>query len=233
MYSSVTGLPLFLQTLMGYTAELSGYATAPRGIAAAVAMPLVGYLMSRVDGRWIMFCGFLFFAVSTFQLGGINLAVAMNSVVWPCVLQGFGLSCTFVPMMTMSLAMLRNEQMANASGIFNLARNLGGSVGIAMTNTFVSRGIQSHYSTFIPHVTVYDTVYRQQTQMLQRGLTPLVGAHQATHQAQGLIQGILLQHAGAMAYIDIFHWTAVMLALFMPCAFLLKKVVARGGASVH
>jgi DHA2 family multidrug resistance protein len=123
--------------------------------------------------------------------------------------------------------------MANGSGIFNLMRNLGGSVGIALTNTFVSRGIQSHYSIFIPHVTVYDPVYRQQTQMLQSGLTPLTGAPQAAHQAQALLHGMVLQQAAVMSYIDIFRWTALMLMLLIPGAFLLKKVAARAGAAVH
>jgi DHA2 family multidrug resistance protein len=233
MYSAITGVPLFLQTLMGYTSLLSGYATAPRGIAAMVAMPIVGYLMSRVDARWILFFGLVVFAVGTFQLGNVNLTIPMNNVAWPCFMQGAGMSCVFVPLMTMGMGTLRNEQMANGSGIFNLMRNLGGSVGIALTNTFVSRGIQSHYSIFIPHVTVYDPVYRQQTQMLQSGLTPLTGAPQAAHQAQALLHGMVLQQAAIMSYIDIFRWTALMLMLLIPGAFLLKKVAARAGAAVH
>jgi DHA2 family multidrug resistance protein len=233
MYSAITGVPLFLQTLMGYTAELSGIATASRGIAAGVATIVVGYLSSRIDPRWILFFGFMAFAVGTFQLGNINLAVSMSSFVWPCVLQGIGMTSVFVTVMTMGLGTLRNEQMGNASGIFNLMRNLGGSIGIALTNTFVSRGIQSHYSTFIPHVTIYDPVYQQQTQMLRNGLTSLTGVHQAANQAQGVLQGILLQQAAAMSYIGIFRWTAVMLVFFIPCAFLLKKVAKSEGAAMH
>jgi DHA2 family multidrug resistance protein len=143
------------------------------------------------------------------------------------------MTSVFVTVMTMGLGTLRNEQMGNASGIFNLMRNLGGSIGIALTNTFVSRGIQSHYSTFIPHVTIYDPVYQQQTQMLRNGLTSLTGVHQAANQAQGVLQGILLQQAAAMSYIGIFRWTAVMLVFFIPCAFLLKKVAKSEGAAMH
>ena len=233
MYSAITGVPLFLQTLMGYTSLLSGYATAPRGIAAMIAMPLAGYLMSRVDARWILFFGLAVSGLGTFQLGNVNLAAGMNSVAWPCFVQGVGMSSVFVSLMAMGMGTLRNEQMANGSGIFNLMRNLGGSVGIALTNTFVSRGTQWHYSNSIPHVTVYDPVYRQQRQMLQSGLTPLTGAPRAAHQAQGLLQGIVLQQSAAISYIDIFRWTALMLALLLPCAFLLKKVTTRAGAAAH
>ncbi len=233
MYSAITGVPLFLMTLMGYTAELSGIATASRGVAAFAAAIVVGYLSNRVDPRWILSFGFLVFGIGTFQLGNITLGVSMNSFVWPCVLQGIGATSVMVTVMTMGMGTLRNDQMGNASGILNLMRNLGGSIGIALTNTFVSRGIQSHYSNFIPHVTIYDPVYQQQSQMLQRGLAPLTGVHQATTQAQALLQGILLQQAAGMSYIDIFRWTAVLLVFFMPFAFLLKKVVNRGDVVVH
>jgi DHA2 family multidrug resistance protein len=233
MYGGITGVPLFLQTLMGYTSYLAGNATAPRGIAAALAMPLIGYLLSRIDGRWIAAFGLLTFGIGTFQLGNINLAVSMNSITWPCAMQGIGMSCIFVSLMTLGMGTLPNEKMANASGLFNLVRNLGGSVGIALVNTFVSRGLQSHYSRFIPHVTVYDPIYQQGSQLLQHSLTPLTGAPQAGLQAQGLIQGILLQQASLMAYIDIFRWTAFVLIIIVPCAFLLKRVVAREGSAIH
>jgi DHA2 family multidrug resistance protein len=190
-------------------------------------------MSNRVDPRWILLFGFLVFGIGTFQLGNITLGVSINSFVWPCVLQGLGMTCVYVTLTGMGLGTLRNEQMGNASGIFNLVRNLGGSIGISMTNTFVSRGIQSHYSNFIPHVTVYDPVYQQQSQMIQHGLTPLTGAHQAAAQTQGILQGILLQQAASMSYIDIFRWTAVLLVFFMPFAFLLKKVVNRGDVVVH
>jgi DHA2 family multidrug resistance protein len=233
MYSAITGVPLFLMTLMGYTAELSGIATGARGFASLLAAVVVGYLSNRVDSRWILFFGFLLFAIGTFQLGNITLGVSMSSFVWPCVLQGLGSTSVMVTLMTMGLGTLRNDQMGNASGILNLMRNLGGSIGIALTNTFVSRGIQSHYSKFMPHVTIYDPAYQQQSQMIQSGLAPLTGVHQAATQAQGILQGILLQQAATMSYIDIFRWTAVLLVLFMPFAFLLKKVVNSGDVAVH
>lgn len=233
LYSATTGVPLFLQLLMGYTSQLAGFATSPRGIASFCMMPVVGYLMSRIDGRWIGAFGLLSFGIGTYQLGNINLFVSMSSIVWPCALQGMGMSCVFVPLMGIGMGTLRNEQMANASGLFNLMRNLGGSIGIALTNTFTARGLQSHYEKFIPHVTVYDTAYQQQSQMLQNGLAPLVGAHQAPLQAQGMIQGLLLQQASVMSYIDVFRWTAAMLVILAPTVFVLKRVTTRGGAAMH
>ncbi|MDR0843418.1 MAG: hypothetical protein LBP68_08380, partial [Acidobacteriota bacterium] len=91
------------------------------------------------------------------------------------------------------------------------------------------RGLQTHYSQFIPHVTVYDPAYQQQSQMLQQGLTPLTGAPQAALQAQGMLQGTLLQQASAMAYVDIFRWTAVLVFILVPCVFLFRRAPAHGG----
>lgn len=233
LYSAVTGVPLFLMTLMGYTSLIAGYATAPRGIAAVLAMPVVGYLVSRIDGRWIATFGLLVFGVGTFQLGNLNLGVGMSSIVWPCALQGIGMACLMVPLMAMAMGTLRNEQMANASGVFNLMRNIGGSIGIALTNTFVARGLQTHYGRFIPHVTIYDPVYQQQSQSLQHSLFALTGSPLAATQAQGVIQGMLFQQAASLAYIDVFRWTAAMLVLIVPGVFMLRKVATRGGAAMH
>jgi DHA2 family multidrug resistance protein len=226
MFSSITGIPLFLQTLMGYTAQLAGEAVAARGIASALAAPLVGYMMSKIDGRWVAAVGLALFGVSTIQLGGIDLTVSTGNFVVPCILQGVALSCIMTSLNTIGVAALPNEQIGNASGIFNLMRNLGGSIGIALTNTFALRGLQSHYAQFIPHATIYDPAYQQQTQALQQGLAPLVGAPQAALQAQGMLQGTLLQQASVMAYIDIFRWTAVLLFVLAPCAFLFKRAMS-------
>jgi len=233
MYSSIIGLPLFLQTLMGYSAELSGLATAPRGIGAAIAMPVAGYLMSYVDGRRLIVFGVCLLGLASFLLGGVNLDISAESVVWPCVVQGIGIGFAMVPLMTLAMSTLRNEQIGNASGLFNLVRNVGGSIGIAMTTTYLARGAQSHYSLMVSHLTPYDPVYQQRLAALQGGLTPLAGAPQAQHQAHGIVQGIVLQQASLSAFIDTFYWTALALALCIPWAFLMKKVLSRGTVAAH
>lgn len=196
-------------------------------------MVLVGYLMSYIDGRWLMAIGICLLGVATYLLGSVNLTIAMDSVVWPCVIQGIGIGFAMVPLMTLAVGTLRNDQMGNATGIFNLIRNLGGSIGIALTTTYLARGAQSHYQLMVSHLTPYDPVYQQRLAMLQAGLTPLTGAPQAQHQAHGIVQGIVLQQASLSAFVDVFYWTALMLALCIPGAFLMKKVLARGNVGLH
>lgn len=231
-YSATTGVPLLLQTLMGYTSQLAGIATSSRGIAAALTMGLVGYMMTRIDGRWIIAGGLVLIAIATFELGSINLEVSMNKISWPCAIQGVAMGAVYVALMALGMGTLRNEQMANASGIFNLIRNLGGSIGISLTNTFVARGLQTHYERFIPHVTVYDSIYQQHSLALSHDLSVATGG-QGFIQSQALLQGALLQQAGVMAYIDFFRWIAVMLVIIAPVAFLLRKVSSQGGSAMH
>ena len=102
-----------------------------------------------------------------------------------------------------------------------------------MTNTYLARGVQSHYQLLLSHLTPFDPAYQQKLAALQGGLTPLTGAPQAQHQAYGLIQGIVLQQASLAAFVDVFYWTAVGLMLCIPWAFLMKKVLARDSVAAH
>ena len=134
LYSAITLIPLYLQTLMGYTAMLSGLTLSPRGLGALVAMPIVGYLTGAIDFRKVIGTGFMLVAISFWQFGEINLQISMWNIIWPNVMMGVGLSIIFVPLAAVSMGMLPREEMGNASGIFNLMRNIGGSVGIAMVD---------------------------------------------------------------------------------------------------
>ena len=162
MYSALTMLPLFLQTLLGYTSQSAGLATAPRGIGAMIAMPIVGMLMSYVDARWLMSLGVACIAAATLMFGNLTLDVSMASIVWPNVLQGLGMGMVMVPLMTISVGTLPKEKIGNASGIFNLMRNLGGSIGISVSTTFLARMTQTHQANLVGHMTPYDPVFQQQ-----------------------------------------------------------------------
>ena len=134
MYGGLTILPLFLQTLMGYTAELAGIATAPRGIGCLFGAVAAGILASRLDGRKICLAGFACFAASSVMLARLNTEVAMSSIVVPNLIMGFGLSLILVTLMTLAMGLTSNEQVGNATSIYNLARNLGGSIGISLSS---------------------------------------------------------------------------------------------------
>ena len=138
LYATIALLPLFLQTLLGYPALQSGYATSPRGLGAIVGMLVAGRLVGRVDTRWLIATGFGLLALSVHMLGNITLDVTIASVAWPQVLSGLALGFIFVPLSTTSLGTLPKEEIGNATGIYNLMRNVGGSIGISMMTTLLA-----------------------------------------------------------------------------------------------
>jgi DHA2 family multidrug resistance protein len=146
LYSATAMLPLFLQTMLGYSALQSGLSVSPRGLGAMASMVLAGILVRYIDGRLLMAFGFAVLGVSTWMLGQINLEIGISSVVVPNVFNGFAMGFIFVPLTTMTLSRLPRQEIGNATGIFNLVRNIGGSVGIASITTLLVRGAQAHQS---------------------------------------------------------------------------------------
>jgi len=230
MFSLITMVPLFLQTVLGYTALASGLATTPRGLGSLVGMPLVGALIGVMDSRLLVLIGTGLFALSSFLFGGLNLDIAMGNIVFVNVLQGFGIAFTIVPLMTMTMAKLRNDQMGTATGLYNLVRNLGGGIGISLATTFLARGTQAQQAMMVSHLTPYDPAYQQWLAAAQAGLTPLSGAPQARDQAYALLRGVLTRQAALRAFLYNFRWIGLGIALCGPLVLLMDKTTPRRGA---
>ena len=233
MYSALAMLPLFLQTLLGYTAKSSGLATAPRGIGSMLAMPIAGILMSYVDSRWLISVGIACVAASTLMFGNLTLDVSMASIVWPNILQGLGMGLAMVPLMSIAVGALPNEKIGNGSGIFNLMRSLGGSIGISISTTYLVRMTQIHQANLVGHMTPYDPVFRQRLSAIAGGLSRYSAGPVPRTQAYGLLYGILQQQSNIKAYVDMFCWTALIIALCLPGVWLLKKVATKGSMALH
>jgi len=142
LYGTVALLPLFLQTLMGYPALQSGMAVSPRGIGAFFGSIVVGRIVARVDNRLLIAAGFLVLAHGAYELTQINLEIAFSNIVIPNIVMGVGLSMIFVPLLTVTMGTLRNDQLANATGIYSLMRNIGGGLGISAVTTLLARAIR-------------------------------------------------------------------------------------------
>jgi DHA2 family multidrug resistance protein len=233
LYSMLTLLPLFLQTLMGYTAEKSGLVVSPRGLGSLFMMPLVARLIDVVDARWLLVFGITSMTLSSLMLGNLNLQIATGNVLLPVILQGISMAFIFVPLTTLTMGKLRNEQMGNATGIFNLMRNLGGSFGISITTTYLSRDAQAHQAVFVGHMTPYDPPFQQRLAAIQNGLTPRTGAPQARLQAYALLNGTMIQQAFVTAFLDTFVRVSLALALCIPGALFMRRVLGRGAPPAH
>ena len=223
LYGTTAQLPLFLQTLMGYPALQSGYAMSPRGVAAFFATFLVGRFVGKIPSRWLLCFGFCLLAYSSFLLAGINLQVAKSSVIWPSVLNGISISFIFVPLTTSTMSQLGQAQIGNASGLYNLMRNLGGSIGIAFVTTMLARGAQAHQALMVGHLTptdpAFNTRFAAAKNILSRHADPVT----ASHQAYSAVYSLLDQQAHLWAFVDNFFTFGVVSLLGIPLIFLFKR----------
>jgi len=231
LYASIALLPLFLQTLLGYPALQSGKAVTPRGFGALASMAVVGSLVRRIDGRVLVAFGFTILAAATWMLGRLNLDVAMRDVVWPNVIAGVAMGFIFVPLTTLAVGNLRNEQIGNATGIYNLVRNLGGSAGIAMVTTLLARGAQAHQAALVRNVTPYDPESQQWLAEVTAALSAQSGPATAAEQAQQLLYAIVHQQAMLLAFVDSFRLLSLMCLGCIALVWLFRKTAA-GAPSV-
>jgi DHA2 family multidrug resistance protein len=228
LYGTIALLPLFLQTLLGYPAVQSGLAVSPRGFGSIASMIIVGRLISKIDGRYLILFGFSVLGYATYLFSDINLMVSSSSIVWPNIISGFAMGFIFVPLTTMAMGTLANDQMGNASGVFNLMRNTGGSLGIAAMTTMLARGGQLHQATLVQHINPYNPVLQQRFHEMT-GALPGGAATVETQQAYGGIYGMVAKQAMVLSYIDNFRMLAFICLVCIPIIFLFKRVRAKKG----
>jgi DHA2 family multidrug resistance protein len=225
LYGATAMLPLFLQTLMGYSALQSGLATSPRGIGAMASMVMVGLLVRKIDARVLMAFGFGLLGASTWMLGNISLQIGMSSVVVPNILNGFAMGFIFVPLTTVTLSRLRKQEMGNATGIYNLVRSVGGSIGIATVMAMLVRGAQAHQTVLAGDAGLGSPL----AGMMARGLQAQLfkqGADKVTalHKALGMLYRSVQQQSALLAYADNFRLIAILAFSCIPLLLLLQKV---------
>jgi len=225
LYGSTMLLPLFLQTLLGYTAMLSGMVLSPGGIAVCVAMPAVGLLLRRYQARWLVIFGVTVSALGLMAMSRFTLQLDYATAVRTRIVQSFGLAFLFVPISTVAFMRIPRERMNYATGLFNLARNIGGSSGIAATTTMLARRAQYHQSVLVSHLTPYDPAYRdalaKAAMALQAGGS---SGTDAAAQAQGMIYGTLLKQSSMLAFADAFWVMGMLFLVIIPLMFLIRKV---------
>ncbi len=225
LYGSTVIVPIWLQTLLGYSSGMSGITMAPRGIGSMIGMPLVGIvLLPRFDPRKLLATGLLLGGFSTYQLAQLNMNAGFWDLCWPQVIQGFALGLIFVPLTTISMFPIPKEVMGNATSLFNLMRNLGGSIGIAMVTTLHSRYQQKHINVLASHVTALNPQATEMMQGLQARFMAS-GSDAVTAQKQAYIAmfGLVRQQAAMLSFLDIFWLIAIVFLLMIPLVFIMKK----------
>ena len=210
IYITIAILPLYYQEVMGYTAFAAGLVVAPRGVGAFLGSPVVGILASRIDLRKLLSIGFVGFGICSYIFGTVNLDIGPFTLLIPIILTGFALSFVFVPLATITMSTISREEMGNATGLFNMLRNIGGSVGIAMATTALIRRADLHQTELSAHLGPGSPLLQQHTAAISSYLSHYLGRAQAGPGSFGLLYGAMLKQAALLAYIDIFRWTALL-----------------------
>ena len=222
LYASTFLLPQFMQELMGYDATNAGLAVSPAGLVTMIEVPIVGWLLSRgTDARRMIAMGILTITAGTYWLSLANLNVSESNFVWPRVVQILGLGLTTVPLSTIMFRFLPADQSSNAAGIYALVRNEGGSIGIALSSTFLQRTAQAHQTYLAANMTASNTVVQQASQMVG-GAQGFANAGRA-YAGMTVLYGELQRQATLLAYMDQYRMFAYLLVALLPLVLLLKR----------
>ena len=225
LYGLTTVLPVFYQTLLGYSATASGFAVSPRGLGSVAASLIVGALVSKFDARWIVAAGYAVLGLSGLWLAELTLDISPTTEFWPIAVSGIGLAMIFVPLSKVALATVGKEGTGNASGIFNFLRNIGGSIGISAANTIAQRHLQSHRNDLVRNYTGASWILRRQLASLSERLSAHAGfaGRIASLRGYSITNTALNAQAQVYAYVDVLRYFGFLCLICVPFAFLLKK----------
>jgi MFS transporter, DHA2 family, multidrug resistance protein len=224
LYGSLVILPIFLQTMIHYPAIQAGFATAPRGVGAFIMMPIAGLLVNKIDPRKLLALGIVTASGSLLYFSTINQNAGYWNIFWPQFVQGMSLGLIFLPLSTVTMFNLAKQDLRYATSMFNLMRNLGGSVGIAIGTAMISRATQSHMSQLGENVNDYNPA--SQSMMAQLKATLMASgmdAVAATERAYAMVAGMIMQQAMMVAYLDTFRIYGLVFLFALPLVMLLRR----------
>ncbi len=227
LFGSIVLLPIFLQMLMGYTSMYAGLVLGPGGLATMIAMPIAGKLVNKVNPKRILAVGITICALSTYMMSLFNVTADFWTFVWPRVFLGLGMGFTFIPLTTMTLSHIPKEHMTEASSVYNLLRNLGGSVGIAFVTTVVSRRAQFHQSRLVEQLSPFDPAYS----FFHDKISSFLGLHGLPPSgADSVMYRELVRQATALGFNDAFLTICLLMICVLPLVFLMKRPEAQGSS---
>jgi MFS transporter, DHA2 family, multidrug resistance protein len=233
LYGSLVLLPLFMQTLLGWTAVTAGIWTSPRGIGTAICMPVVGYLLGRGwDGRWMLAFGFGVAGVAFFGFSHMTLQSGTWDIFSYQLYQGFGMAFLFVPLTTLTMDPIPRAETGYATSLYSVMRNIGSSMGISFVTTSIARRSQFHQNVLSSHVTGSSLTTRQLlagiTHLMQaRGFDPVTAAHKA----YALLYALLQQQAALLSYVEVFRIMGILFLVMIPFILFMRGTEQKHGAS--
>jgi len=224
LFGSLVMLPILLQTLLGYPSLQAGIALAPRGIGSFIAMPVIGIILARFGPRKLLPLGLAGASFTLFWFGQLNLNAGYWDFFWPQFIQGISLGLLFVPLTTITMDGIPREEMGNATSIFNLMRNIGGSTGIATVTTMLERNQQSLINRLGESVHPYNPgaralLYQLRAGFIARGSDVTTATKRAYAAAFGLVE----QHAAMLSFVQIFRFLGFVFLVLIPLILIMRN----------
>ena len=223
LLASVAILPQFLQSVMGYTAFLSGLTIMPRGFGALTAMFLFGILSSRIDNRLLAIIGLALIGTAGLKFGFLNLQIASVNIAIPNFIFGLGMGFAMMPLVSLSVATLANSQMTNASGLQSLLKNIGGAIGTSIVTTLISRYSQMHQNMMVEHLNPFNPVFVERMQATKAALSAYMHPSVADYAAQYSIYGQLMEQSTLWGFMEAFRICGIASIVVIPLVFLIKN----------
>jgi DHA2 family multidrug resistance protein len=234
LFATTVMIPQFVQTLLGYTAEQAGLVISPGGLMVMALMPIVGFLVSRIDPRWMIVFGFAMCSTAMFTMLNLNLGVSYGYVAMLRIYQAAGIAFLFIPINTLSYQGIPMTKNNDVSGLTNLARNIGGSTGTAFLVTMLARRQQFHHDRLGQWISQSSAVLQNQVDTMAHYLVEhggrAVNLAQGKAMAQGSIYNQFLRQVTMLAYLDVIKILAVAALLLIPFVFLMKRPPKGKGA---
>ncbi len=235
LFGSIVLLPIFVQKMMGYDATLAGMVLGPGGLATLLAMPVAGRLITKVNPKALLAFGIIAGAYATHLMSLFNLNADFYTILWPRAVLGLGMGFLFIPLTTMTMANINKEDMSNATAIYNLLRNLGGSFGVAYVTTMLARGSQIHQALMVGHLTPFDRNYQIALGRTSNviGYSGVFGHALAGQAATGTLYAELSRQASMLAYNGAFRQLSIFMIFILPLVFFMKKGRQEAPAGMH
>jgi len=234
LYATTVLIPQLLQQLMGYTAQLAGMALTPGGLVIMLMMPVVGILVAKVDTRLLIAFGCIVCSWSLFVMAGWDLGLDFRHAAEARMLQGLGLAFLFIPINVAAFAYVPKEKTNMGTGIINLARNIGASVGIATVTTMLDRRSQFHMARLTERANELSAAYHNTLQGIQfRLIAAGSTAAQAASQAHAMVYGNIERQAAMLSFLDDFKMLGLTFLAVIPILVLMRKPKPGGSVPVH
>ncbi len=234
LFSSLVMMPLFLQTLTGYTAELAGLAISAGGLVILIEMPIVGQLTQRLQVRYIIAAGWLALVIGmVYSARNLDLLISFGFATWMRILQVLGIGLLFVPITLAAYIGMPQEKSSSVAGMINFMRNIGASVGTSMVATLIARRAQFHQVHLVSHLASDNPLFEGRVRMLAAHLaTSGLGEYEGGQQATARLYQAMQHQAHTLAYIDTFWVLAAIAVVMFGLSFILKKNNPGAGGEV-